>query len=290
MEPKGFYVAHRGEAFDAEGNGRFVKDVLSVGKRFHPATKKIIDFPQKRIDGLEYQNNRYLRNGNKMPFPKGHTTDPLANLGKWSGPFLKRAQDLVGVVEVTDPDALSKVQSKTLDGVSVYVEKDVVDPLGNLYPEVCTHICATDYPVWTGQKDFIALSQEVFKKSASDIYVPESLSSEGGTVADPMDLHASHKKLAGELEASSKAYAAAHQTHGAGHAVTKDAAGKMRDAATRLQNHAKIMAQHVHNQTSDYPYAMSRPSVIDAVQALSCRNSIDPKAILRALGVLSRGA
>jgi len=286
MEPKGFYVVHKGLAFASEGNGQFAKDIVSVGRRIHPATDQVIEFDGKRLQALEYQNTRYLKNANSIPFPAGHTTDPLKNLGEWPGPFITRGDELVGVCNPKDPQALDKIKSGALDYVSAYIEKDVTDPKGNYYPEVMTHICATNYPVWTGQGNFIALAREHFKKSDVGVYLPEALDA-GGACPDPMDLHATHKKLAGDLEASTRAYAAAHQANGAGHAVTKEAAGKMRDAATRLQNHAKLMAQHVQNQTTEYPYAMERPSLRQAVEELARTSRPDPDALAIALFELS---
>ncbi len=288
MEPKGFYVVHQGQAFESEGNGRFAKDIVSLGRRVHPATSQIIEFDGKRLQALEYQNTRYLKNGNSIPFPAGHTSDPLKNLGDWPGPFVRFGDSLVGVCNPKDPAALEKVKSGAIDFVSAYIEKDVTDPKGNHYPEVMTHICATNYPVWTGQGSFVALAREHFKKSEASVFLPEAIGLDAGTCPDPMDLHATHRKLAGDLEASSKAYAAAHQAHGAGHAVTKEAAGKMRDAATRLQNHAKIMAQHVQNQTTEYPYAMERPALRQVVEELARTSKPDPDALAITLFELSQ--
>lgn len=169
-------ILHKGDRFASEGGGRFAKDVVRVGKWIHPATGREVVFTRERIRNLVRNTMDYLSRGNKIPFPDGHTTDSSKNLGFWPGPFIEYKDALVGVVEPKDELALKKIQDGTLDAVSVCVDFDVTEPGGAKYDEVITHVCATNYPVITKQKEFIKLSRE----SASSLYLPEELSSLGG--------------------------------------------------------------------------------------------------------------
>lgn len=165
-------ILHKGDRFASEGGGRFAKDVVRVGKWVHPATGREVVFTPERIRNLVKNTTDYLARGNKIPFPDGHTTDTSKNLGFWPGPFIEYKGALVGVVEPKDELALKKIQDGTLDAVSVCVDFDVMDPSGKKYDEVITHVCATNYPVITKQKEFIKLSRE----SGSGLYLPEELS------------------------------------------------------------------------------------------------------------------
>lgn len=167
---KKLIVLHKGLKFDEQGvGGRFAKDVVRVGSWVHPATGQDIVFDGARLRRLADATNRYLEAGNKIPFPAGHTTDPMKNLGDWPGPFIVHGEALVGVAEPKDPKALENVRNGVTDAVSVCIEFGVSDSKGNQYDEVITHVCATDYPVVTGQQGFLQLSA---RPSWNETHVP----------------------------------------------------------------------------------------------------------------------
>jgi hypothetical protein len=166
-------VLHKGGKFTSPGGGScFYKDVVKVGRWVHPLTKQEIVFTPERIEKLARNTEKFLEAGNRIPFPKGHTTDPTKNLGYWPGPFMPFGDSLIGVVEPKDPVALEAMKNGTLDAVSVCIEFDVTDAKQNKYDEVITHVCATSYPVLDGQKGFMALSL----LGAEGTHVPEELS------------------------------------------------------------------------------------------------------------------
>src|SRR5579872_1057719 len=168
---KGFFLVNKGEAFEAKGLGQFAKEIVRVGKWIHPVTGKDVVFDAARIERLAANTEAYLKNGNTIPFPNGHTTDALANLGHWPGPFIRYGDKLVGVVEPKKQEALEGIKAGTLDHVSAYIEPDVTDSKRNHYDEVITHVCATNYPVITGQKDFVALATKDIERLEAGIFL-----------------------------------------------------------------------------------------------------------------------
>lgn len=171
-------VVHHGEAFASQGLGKYAKDVVRVGKWLHPLTGQAVEFDSERLQRLAKNTSAYLANGNKIPFPDGHSMKVKDNMGFWPGPFIVHRDALVAVVEPTDEAAKVKIADGSLDGVSVYIETGVVDPKGNKYDEVITHVCGTNYPVLTGQGDFLKLSQGAAEavEAGLDLYIPADVS------------------------------------------------------------------------------------------------------------------
>jgi hypothetical protein len=152
-------LLHRGEKFQSTGLGKFVKDILPQGLFVHPETGQIVDYSDpKRLERLAENTARYRRAGNKVPFPDGHRFDAMSNLGDWDDQFIVRDGKLWGMVNPRGKDVEQRLASGRIDSVSAYIERDVKDSLGNHYPEVITHICATDYPVIPGQGGFKAVA------------------------------------------------------------------------------------------------------------------------------------
>lgn len=193
---KKLIVLHKGLKFDEQGaGGRFAKDVARIGRWVHPATGQEIVFDAARLNRLAEATNRYLEAGNKVPFPAGHTTDPMKNLGHWPGPFIAHGEALVGVVEPKDATALEKIRNGVTDAVSVCIEFGISDSKGNQYDEVITHVCATDYPVVTGQQGFLQLSARpswnetlVPAELAEDLKTKATTPEEGGTPSRRTDM------------------------------------------------------------------------------------------------------
>lgn len=170
---KGLVIVHKGLAFASQGLGRFAKDIVHVGRWIHPVTKQEVVFDKARIQRLVDNSNRYLSNGNRIPFPDGHSNDAMKNLGDWPGPFISHGDDLVGVVEPKAAGIAAKLQDGSIDSVSAFIDTDVVDSKGNKYDEVLVHVCATPYPVITEQKGFLKLSQDV--PAGSQLFLAQDL-------------------------------------------------------------------------------------------------------------------
>jgi hypothetical protein len=168
-------ILHQGESFESQGLGKFAKDVVRIGKWIHPATGQDIQFDSERLKKLAESTSKYLFNGNKIPFPDGHSIKTKDNMGFWPGPFIVHKDSLVGVVEPTDEDAKKGLMDGSLDSVSAFIDFNVEDPKGNVYDEVITHVCATNYPVVTEQKEFIALAQKCNTEVGVDLYLHESV-------------------------------------------------------------------------------------------------------------------
>lgn len=151
-------ILNNGSGFEGRGSGRFAKEVTRVGNYHHPMTGEKIDISKGRQENLTRQSNRYLSNGNTIPFPDGHKYESLSNMGWWRGPFAQKDTRQYSVVEPTDEDALKKIRNKSLDSVSVVIVGPYTDPKNVTYDEVIVQICGTNYPVITEQSGFIALS------------------------------------------------------------------------------------------------------------------------------------
>lgn len=153
-------IAHKGTKFESQGSGKFAKDVLRVGDWHHPATGQAVKITRERLEKLTDASNRFVKNGNKIPFPDGHSWKTQDNMGFWPGPFLIQGSELFAVVEPKSAKAIEKIQDGSLDSVSVVMEGPYTDTEGNQYDEVVTQICGTNYPVVTKQKGFIKLSRD----------------------------------------------------------------------------------------------------------------------------------
>lgn len=167
----------KGEAFASQGSGKFAKDVVRVGKWVHPLDGREVVFDPARLQRLAENTQLYLARGNKIPFPDGHSTKVKDNMGFWPGPFIVHKDALVGVVEPTDEDAKKGILDGSLDAVSVYIEPNVIDPKGNKYAEVITHVCATNYPVLTEGGEFLKLSQKDAEAAEGglDLFIPADI-------------------------------------------------------------------------------------------------------------------
>ena len=171
-------LLQQGDAFNHSFEGKFAKDVVVDGAWKDTKSGRVVTFTPERRARLMQETNRFLSNGNKIPFPDGHSWDANRNMGYWPGPFVNLGTRLVGVVEPRGDDVKKKIKDRKIDAVSVVIEYDHEDPKGNVYPEVITQICATPVPVLTDQKDFVELSRV---EGLEEILVA------GGVVAPPKE-------------------------------------------------------------------------------------------------------
>jgi hypothetical protein len=271
-------LLHQGEAFAAKGSGRFAKDVIHLGKWYHPVTKTEVIVTPERLSRLIENTTRYKAAGNKIPFRDGHKNSVLSNMGEWTGPFIEHQGSLVAVVEPKLPAALAGIESGAIDGVSVVIEYDHTDSLKNHYDEVITAIDATDFPVVTEQKEFVALSKDA---EGNDVFLPESLKlAKGDTDADG-DCMAQHDNLHADLKSKLAAFSKSKAKHGADHADTKAAGSKAQEAAMRLRKQAQVVHDHVQNMTGGPAY-YDRENPAD-VLAEKLSSKVDMDALLKSL-------
>lgn len=151
---------YQGEGFAHALAGKFAKDVLVDGEWHDQKTGRTVPITPARRRLLMEESNRYLANGNEIPFQDGHNTDATKTLGAWPGPFAVVGDRLFAVAEPKGDDVVGMVKAGKINRVSVVIRKEWTDPKGNFYPEVITSIDATPVPVVTGQRDFVALSRE----------------------------------------------------------------------------------------------------------------------------------
>lgn len=168
-------VLYGGGGFESQGSGRFVKDILAVGKWIHPETKQEVEITKERLVKLAQNTERYRKNVDKqvLPFPDGHSFSAMNNLGEWPGPFIVHGDRLYGVVEPKGADVVERLTSKKIRSVSAMIKFGHSDSHGNLYDEVIVHVCATPYPVITGQGDFVKLSAEC--EGEQELFIPQEL-------------------------------------------------------------------------------------------------------------------
>ena len=143
---------------------RFRKEVMYEGKFIHPSTGKTHQFSRADLERIAEQSNA-LEAKQRIPFPDGHDFSAQKNMGFWKdftvAPRVNgEGHGLFATVHVP-LEAHAQLVGKTIDSVSVYLERNVKLSDGTVFEgPVCTHVCGTNYPVIRQQHDF-----EQFAKS-----------------------------------------------------------------------------------------------------------------------------
>lgn len=162
-----FIINPGGEwTLSADGDApKFRKELIGEGVFQHPtrpwAEPLVVD--EAYLNELAANTNAALSHGIRTPLPNKHTDgeDPEANRGFLAGEVEvgtradgKRA--LYGVVEVTNPDTAQQI-GRDLKDVSVYIDSF---GSGDFTPEGdrIVHVALTNYPVYSDQENFVALS------------------------------------------------------------------------------------------------------------------------------------
>lgn len=149
-----FYTA---EPYVEEQAGAWKKPVLRAGAWLDPKTGELVKItPEVLRDAVE-GSNAWLKNGNAITFPDGHTTSSKANMGYWKGFSIENGWAVGSLSDVAD-DVKQKI-GKTMRGVSVKLrvasqDEPIVDSAGNTYKALFEHVAATELPVVTGQQNF----------------------------------------------------------------------------------------------------------------------------------------
>lgn len=150
-------------ALNASGK-RFVKELLREGTYQHPVRPwpEPLKVDEAKIDELVANTMSGLGAGVRVPLPITHDdgADPETNRGFWQRVFKAKNSagsfSLYGEAEVSNEETAAQV-GKELRDVSVYINDF---GSGNWTPkgDRIVHACFTNYPVFTGQENFVALS------------------------------------------------------------------------------------------------------------------------------------
>lgn len=243
-------VLYHGADWEAQALGKFKKDVVRIGRWVHPTTGQKIEFDAARLARLALNTELYRKNVDHqvIPFPDGHKFNAVDSIGEFES-FKVEGDRIVGVCQPRGKGIEEKLASKAIRSVSAYIDFNVKDSHGNVYPEAITHVAATPYPVVTGQQDFVALSA---REEGFDLFIPEELSIGG---SDVLKLHDHLRK---ELQDRMDEHKVSHKLKGADHADTKKAALAVQDAAHRLRRQAEVIHSHTMNATGGPTYLSSK--------------------------------
>jgi len=142
-------------AATAVAPGRFEKELLRVGRWVHPARQFVLDVTRERLVRWVESFRKMLAKGIRVPVPYGHSYDPRDNAGFLSDMRVE-GDRLVGVLEIPRAEDAERLGSVAAD-VSVSVNPDFTDGQGERFGEVIEHVAITNYPIVTGQSNFVAL-------------------------------------------------------------------------------------------------------------------------------------
>jgi hypothetical protein len=132
---------------------RFVKDLIRVGEWYAGDTKHPVT--QERIDGWAAKFGQMAGKGVDVPAPIEHTSDPKERRGTVRSMWVE-GDTLMGEFELVGEDALRMAACGTK--VSIYAPPSVQAGDGTKWSDAIEHVCLTDYPVVSGQKNFIPIA------------------------------------------------------------------------------------------------------------------------------------
>jgi hypothetical protein len=150
--------AGAGDAAACVAPGRFEKELLRVGRWAHPAGKFVLEVTRERLKRWAENFARMLAKGIRVPVPYGHSYDARDNAGFLTDMRLE-GDRLVGVLEIPREEDRARLGSTATD-VSVSVNPDFVDGAGERLGEVIEHVAITNYPIVSGQENFVPLAVE----------------------------------------------------------------------------------------------------------------------------------
>jgi hypothetical protein len=142
-------------AATAVAPGRFEKELLRVGRWVHPARQFVLDVTRERLARWVECFRKMLSKGIRVPVPYGHSYDPRDNAGFLSDMRVD-GDRLIGVLDIPRAEDAERLGSVAAD-VSVSVNPDFTDGQGERFGEVIEHVAITNYPIVTGQSNFVAL-------------------------------------------------------------------------------------------------------------------------------------
>jgi len=132
----------------------YKKSLIRVGEWIHPA-----DRSQKfevTLDRMKEWIKNFEKGVVKVFVPERHTADPSKNRG-WLKQMFIEGKELIGIVDITNPDAQKQIENGDIQDVSISVDPNFEDSHGVSYGEVMRHIALTLMPHIEGQSGFVAL-------------------------------------------------------------------------------------------------------------------------------------
>lgn len=225
-----------------------VKEVIHAGETWvHPLSGERVEFTEAELRAIALSTNAFIDVQGPIPFPDGHTTLASRNLGFWHHFFVEDGV-LYGLVEPGDANVKARLGT-TIRAVSLFLEGKVKDSKGGEHRMVLTHVCATNYPVATGQQNFVALSRggvetkvPVFRPADSG--GKTAMNKTIAALAAMLALSAENKTeevLGGEVEAEVKKLQSAATTQGA---VALAAKGEVTSLATKVTSLEAQLSEH----------------------------------------------
>lgn len=161
---KPIYLFSPGDSPAERTGKRFLKELLREGTYQHPVRPwpQPLVVNEAKIDELVKNTMSGFEHGVKVLFPITHNDgeNPESNRGFFNKVFKARnskgSLSLYGEVEVTTEDTAEQI-GRDLRDVSVYIN-DFGSGTWAPDGQRIVHACITNYPVFSGQENFVALS------------------------------------------------------------------------------------------------------------------------------------
>jgi hypothetical protein len=147
-----------GEPLELSGGTQFWKELIREGRWVNAKAGFTLDVDGSRLEQWERGFREMAEAGIRVPVPWGHSYDPRDNAG-FVEEIELRDGGLWALLNVPDEDDAAKLGS-TVRAVSVSINPGFVDGSGRDWGEVIEHVALTNYPVVTGQEDFIQASYD----------------------------------------------------------------------------------------------------------------------------------
>jgi hypothetical protein len=143
---------------------RFKKELITTGTWERPGAALVMDVTQERMDEWVRKFYEMKTAGIKVPFPYDHSYDPRENAG-FVTELKREGESLYAVIEVPrEEDA--KLMGTVIQDVSISVNPNFVDGTGRKWGEVIEHVAATNYPVVSGQGNFVEMARRKEQKGS----------------------------------------------------------------------------------------------------------------------------
>lgn len=161
---------------------QYRKELIKTGSYKHPSTGVSFEVTPELLAHWVTTFNRYLENGSRVPVPIGHERDDnaAANAG-WVTDIFVEEDSLFGIMELVDPNLA------LITDVSICIEAEVEDGLGNKYESAITHVALTTHPVIVGLEGFKKLSLSLSEGKTSMDFLKKLATKLGIKDAEPTE-------------------------------------------------------------------------------------------------------
>ena len=185
-------VTRNDEPLELDAGTRFWTELIREGDWTNARAGFTLRVDRDRLERWRDRFGDMLDAGIRVPVPWGHSYNPRDNAGFVEEIELRDAEPngaaLWGRLNVPDRDDADKL-GKTVAGVSVSINPSFVDGTGRDWGEVIEHVALTNYPVVTGQGEFIEASTEGGepKRALALEHAGPDEPDEGSPAVDPAD-------------------------------------------------------------------------------------------------------